>query len=241
MSALPLALVTPIGQPQTIEIDVKAQKRRDDLLAEGSVIKTVSDALDQSAAVEIMRQLRIIEKEVEDARTTLKKPLLELGKTLDDTAKKFAGALGVEYSRLSRLVSDFQSQEQRRQQAEAEAQRKEMERINRENAEKQRAQEVAQQQTLQASPFDTPPPLPPPPKQVVVAAPVREIPKADGMVSTDTIEFEILNLAAVYAHFPEIIKLELNVVMAKQFAKAGKLETCPGIKVIRGSRVSVRT
>lgn len=240
--------------------EILAQKKT--AISSASGITSVADEMDQTAATEIMRDIQTLLKGMENTRETLKRPALEIGRAIDSTAKAFSGELEAEMTRLKKLVGDFQTKIHQEAQAELERQRKVIEEANRVEAERQAeearraAAAVATPEPLDrgavaigspygagGSPFDAPGAMPslPPKAPIIVPTVVAEAPKAQGMSVKEVVRVEVMNLAAVYRTFPELVTLTLNQKQAEAYAQAGKLDTCPGIKVIRENAVSVRS
>lgn len=106
----------------TIAIDPDFYTQRDAALAESDTVQAVTSALAQRFAVESLRGLRAITKQVEDSRQAVKAPVLDLGKKIDATAKAAVEKVTVEIDRITGLLNTYEA-EQRRISAEAEAKR----------------------------------------------------------------------------------------------------------------------
>ena len=118
MSAITTQGVTGV----TIAIEPEFYALRSSALAESETVQAVTSPLAQRFAVESLRSLRALAKQVEDSRQAVKAPVLDLGKRIDATAKAAVETLSAEIDRITGLLNAYES-EQRRIDAEAEAKR----------------------------------------------------------------------------------------------------------------------
>lgn len=248
MSALS---VTPSLNTVAIAVDPEAFAKKTDALKASGLVGAVLNPMDQEVAVEAMKRLKTLSNGTEEARKALKKPFLDAGKAIDDAASSFSAELEAEYSRLQKLVSDFQAAERRKQIEAMECERRAIEAENRRRAEEQECLEreqrekiAAQQLAHQENPFMSPPPAPAEP---VVLAPmtitpqvVREIPKAKGTMGRTETKITVTDIHAIYKAHPELVNLTINLALAKQLVKAGMLTECPGLEIAEELVVSVR-
>ena len=120
----------------------EARQRRDELLKLSARIEAVTTPEEALAATETMRELKRFTTQVEDAKKTIKGPVLDVGRRIDDTAKSLAAMVVGEYERIGRVLGVWQTEQRKR---EDEARRKaweEEQRIKREAAEKLREAEA---------------------------------------------------------------------------------------------------
>ncbi len=159
------ALVIHGADQLAVTLAPAAVEQRDTTLALATTITEVADPAGLQIAVHAIKELRQIQKAAEDARTEVKRPVLDLGKLIDAKAKEFAGPLDSEITRLHRLVQAYQAKveaerreaERRRQEeirkaqeAEAEARRKAEQERRAAEEEARRAEEAAR---AEADPF----------------------------------------------------------------------------------------
>jgi len=103
-----------------ITLSAEANTLRAQALAASTSITAVHDAMDSEACTDALRLVSRLVREVEDARTEAKAPVLALGKQIDKLAKEFSERLTAEKIRLERLNGGFLAL----QEAKAEAARK---------------------------------------------------------------------------------------------------------------------
>jgi len=103
-----------------ITLSAEANTLRAQALAASTAITAVHDAMDSEACTDALRLVSKLVREVEDARTEAKAPVLALGKQIDKLAKEFSERLTAEKIRLERLNGGFLAL----QEAKAEAARK---------------------------------------------------------------------------------------------------------------------
>lgn len=161
MSALVLRGSNDLG----IDIAPSATEARDTALSFACTIAEISDTTPAQLVVDTIKELKAIQKSVEDSRVTVKAPVLELTRRIDTVAKAFIGPVDTEVRRLDAILTAYQ-QEQERIRREAEAKRlaairaaQEAEERARREAEaarlkaEQEAAEAAQTAHEQADPF----------------------------------------------------------------------------------------
>ena len=98
---------TPLIVPEIIGNALIAQDAfdaRDSLVIDAAKIRTVVTAQDAQQAGDALKALNDFLKKIEDARTAVKAPVLELGKKIDGLSKELTTAVTDEKTRLSKLV-----------------------------------------------------------------------------------------------------------------------------------------
>ena len=104
----------------TIQVIEEAVADRDFALLASKACASVTSAEEAQAAVDALRELRAVQKQVEDSRTQVKAPILDLGRKVDATAREFLAEVGSEVVRLNGAVTAWQrEQDELRRQAEA--------------------------------------------------------------------------------------------------------------------------
>lgn len=98
---------------------------RDAILERSALVGAVRNAIHNEAAIAAMKEIRGMLNRVEDARKTVKEPVLDLCRRIDATAKKFAEELKAEEVRIAKAAADWQTEQlervreqERRRQAE---------------------------------------------------------------------------------------------------------------------------
>jgi len=96
-----------------VEFVPEAYPKRDKAVALASEILVVVNSGQQATAVAALRALKGISKEVEASRKSAKAPVLDLGKRVDAIAEQFVAPVVVEEQRLTKLLTDFEVEQQR--------------------------------------------------------------------------------------------------------------------------------
>jgi len=109
-----------------------ARELIEEALGIGALIGQVRNAAENDAAVKAQTALKTVEKQIETAYRAAKDPIVQLGRKLDITYRGLVQDLEHEYSRIGSLAAAFALAEKRRVAAEAIAQQKELERLERE-------------------------------------------------------------------------------------------------------------
>jgi len=150
------------------------------------IIGKVNSADDNTQAVTAQIEIRRILKLVEAARAEAKRPLIDLGKTIEDAAKNFIADLKAEEFRLGTLVGSYQQMLAAQAQAAARA-----EALRLKGIEDARLAELAKAQTHEE--IDA---IQEKHNAIAQAATVepRPIPKVEGQVVTQDIEFEVFDM-----------------------------------------------
>ena len=104
-------------------LTVAANEQKEMALFKSALIGKVTNATENTAAVEAMKGLKSLSLTFERERKALKEPLLEAGRQLDRAVNLEREELERELGRVECLVKDFVLEEQRRVREEQEAQR----------------------------------------------------------------------------------------------------------------------
>lgn len=148
-----LVISPPVnGVAITVSTELEAVKA--ELLAESRSILTVDEGFTQEIAVGSVRELKNLLATVEASRVDIKSPVLDLGRKIDDAAKRFRHDIEAEVDRLTKCITTFQIAERKRaEEAERlrlnEIARLEKLRLEAEQAERQRQTEAAAAQEAQ--------------------------------------------------------------------------------------------
>jgi uncharacterized membrane protein YqiK len=100
-----------------------------------ALLGKVTNSEQNQRAVDAQARQKAVLKKIEDARKAIKEPFLEMGRAIDAKATELSEELKKECGRLNSLTVPWGIQERRRLQEEAEAQQRELERIEREKQE----------------------------------------------------------------------------------------------------------
>lgn len=137
-----------------VEFVPEAYPKRDNAVAAAAGIISIVDPVEQSAAVTALRLLKSISKEVEASRKAAKAPVLDLGKRVDGIAEQFIAPVSEQEARLTKLLNDFEVEQQRLRDEEARKAQAEADRVaaeERKKAEELRAQRAEAERQLAAA------------------------------------------------------------------------------------------
>lgn len=230
--------LTRFGPQPGVEIARAAHDRKGMLLAFAGAVAAVGNPEEQVTAVDCLRDIKGLKKEIEQSRVAIKAPVLTLGRDIDSASAAFCAELDSEDKRLTGLVSRYQ-EEQRRIAAEAEAARqRELQRIENERlaaereaqriateelrkarslqaadeaaarAEAQRAQAAQAASMARAAVFMTPAPVAP----VVEGMHTRKVPK-----------FDVIDVRVLASARPDLVRIEANAQSINKEILAGNL------------------
>lgn len=182
-------------------------------LESSALIARVSTPEEQQTAVQAQMALDRLIKDVEKSRVAAKDPVLQYGKRIDDTAKKFIKDLFDERSRISGLVGDFQQLEQAKARAAQAAENARLLAIERE-----RMAELAQAKTHEEmdkvqEKFDNR-------AQQQAPAPIAPA-RAAGQVVKEDWEVTVNDIHALYRAHPNCCNVTARVSDIKSLLNAG--------------------
>lgn len=216
-----------------------ARERRDELVLHSAKIRVVKTAEDAQTAADALKDMKGFTREIEDARTAVGAPVLKLTKEINGLAKELTTAVEAESTRVARLLGTYQQEQQRLANEAAEAARAKEQQIL------QKAQDKAldiqasgrnvdaKLDNLEAKTFE---------KIADVRAGALSVaqPAIAGIASGKETIVEVIDLHALYKARPELVKLELNLALAKATIKASPNIELPGLKHYQQAKVSVR-
>lgn len=234
-----------IHLPTIFGVTEEAEQRRNDLVFAAAHHRTVTDSAGQNSAVESARDIRKHLSEVEATRKAIKRPLIDAGRLIDALADEHTAPLAAELYRLEQLVTDFQSMEARRVAAEQEARRVEAEKVM--LAERKAYQEARQAALAMQSESDLAKAIEAEAEakakaeaaQVALSAPQPVAAKSGGASTRQVVEWECLDVHALYKARPELCRLEPN--------RAAINATCfpempvPGLSIWWKNKTTIRT
>lgn len=235
-AVVPLRLVGTDGV--TVEVVPSAIERRDSAVGWAEILTEVTTPEKRVLADDARRDLKAIEKSVESARTEVKAPVLEIGRKIDAAARDFLDPVIAQGIRLGALVDEFVAEGRRKAAEEAariaEEQRKAKAIEDARIAEQRRLEEAARVANL-----PPPPPLPTAPAVVIQAPAVVEQPRPSGSVEREVWEFEVLDIAALYAARPELCKIDARTADINRVIASGARDI-PGLRIFSQLKTGVR-
>lgn len=230
----------------------------------------ITDAVSAESSASLLKEIKNFTSLIEAGRTDVKAPVIALGKQIDSLARELTAQLEAEALKISKVLGAWQAEQNRiaekaRRDAQedearlarevAENERKFLEaekaRIEELNAKAERARTplgrakaeaeiaVVQQQAQDASDV----------RRDAVVAQVVAIrttaaqaapPKTLGMATREEIMVEVLDITALYAHSPSMVKLEVNVAALKAVLKANPKMVFPGVRHWKEAKTVVR-
>lgn len=143
-----------LGDGYTITVTPEAEQQKQIILDASRRVVAVTDQDSCDIAQSRLKALAAVRIAVEKSRTEVKKPVLEVGRRIDETAREFAVEIVAEETRLDQLVKEYVREQQRIARDAAEAAERERQRIEREEHERKmaalRAEQEAERQRMEA-------------------------------------------------------------------------------------------
>jgi DNA repair exonuclease SbcCD ATPase subunit len=134
----PVSLLTIAGLEVAIpSATQEAIARRDALLARARRGTSIAGLASAEAAGAILKEIDAFIKLIESTRTTVKAPVLELGKRVDAVAAEVVNGLKAEKDRIGGLIAEFQQEQARKEQDARRKAFEEQERIRKEAEERE--------------------------------------------------------------------------------------------------------
>lgn len=256
------ALMIFTGPIASVELAPTAHERRALLLAESSQIEAVTTPLEQAEAAKVASELQGLLKGSKKAHDTMKRPVLDLGNRIGTIFKDFVGQPQEEYDRIMGLIGVFQNaenqrvEEENRRRAEAIVELQAKERVAAAEAAAKLAEAAAAEAKLNnpsagAVELDKAVAAEAVAAQATavavqtataatnaIYAPLPQVQKASGMAVKRTPTVVVKDLAALFAHNPALVRMELNRSALNELLYEGA--EFPGLDITWGVAVSVR-
>lgn len=229
-------------QSAEIAIADEARAMRDKLLVEIRDITAVSDAFDADVAADVLKRATQLTRGIEANRTTVKAPVLDLGRKIDALAKEIVADLTVEIGRVSRVLGDYQIAEKRKAEAAERLARDEARRIQAEAEQKAREAAKAANSDTEALAaaseiMDTAAAKIVETRKAIVST---VAPKAAGTAVREDVCFEVTDIVALYAARPELVNLEPNGSAIRAICKANPKLQLPGLRHWTEAQTNIR-
>lgn len=229
-------------QSAEIAIADEARAMRDKLLVEIRDITAVSDAFDADVAADVLKRATQLTRGIEADRSTVKAPVLDLGRKIDALAKEIVADLTVEIGRVSRVLGDYQIAEKRKAEAAERLARDEARRIQAEAEQKAREAAKAANSDTEALAaaseiMDTAAAKIVETRKAIVST---VAPKAAGTAVREDVCFEVTDIVALYAARPELVNLEPNGSAIRAICKANPKLQLPGLRHWTEAQTSIR-
>jgi hypothetical protein len=238
--------LTGIGDAQ-VEIAISSHALRSEALTRAQAVLAVGDAMDAAEASDALRLLTQLSKQVEAARVEVGKPVLELTRKINATAKDFIGEVLEEKDRLEGILGTFQAAEARKADA---ARRLAQDEANRFAADAARAQHAVERAVsateiersqraaveLEVKAIEA---------RVAVAA-IAAIKPAlawrmvgEGVALRQAWKFEVVDINALFKARPDLCVIEPNNAGIR--AQIPHNQSLPGLRIWQEAKASVRS
>jgi hypothetical protein len=146
--------LTILGDGYNIAISPEAEQQKQTILHEARAVLAVTDSDSCDIAQARIKGLAAMRIAVDKSREIVKRPVIELGRTIDGIARDFAAEVIAEEARLTGLVNEYAREQQRIAREAAAKAEAERQRIEREEHEKRmaalRAEQEAERQRMEA-------------------------------------------------------------------------------------------
>jgi hypothetical protein len=143
-----------LGDGYTITVTPEAEQQKATIIEASRKLVAVIDQDTCDIAQSRLKALAAVRIAVEKSREIVKKPVIEVGRRIDATAREFAAEIVAEETRLDQLVKDYVREQQRIAREAREAAERERQRIEREEHERRmaalRAEQEAERQRMEA-------------------------------------------------------------------------------------------
>lgn len=241
------------GNGFTLSILPEAVKRRDDLLAVTEGIQAIASADDAATVKAHLDKLAAFRNELDKTRLDVKRPVLDVGKAIDETAAAFGVPLAKEEPRLRALLNGYLKEQERIREEERKKlddQKRELERLRLEaeaaaravEAEKNaldskpqtiadfvRLAEVDEAQKKAAAAVEA--------QTTAAVSTIATLTATTAVVAPKVISFEVVDIVALYKAHPQLVELNAKKAEVKAFLKTmdnnGLPLEVPGLKITK--------
>jgi hypothetical protein len=241
-----------------IEINKEAQALKNSALDAINKICEIKTQKDAAIAVICLAPCKKLVKMVESGRKEIKAPVLELGKKIDGIAASYSAELTAEITRIEKLLTAYQIEQERIRREEEAKRQAELQRIENERMKAEEAAEAARQREAdlafkaRTKREDA--------QMAAAAAKAEEeaararaaaeqaakismpviAPKMDGVSTREEWCFEVINADAFYYVHPEACEIEVRKSAVNALMKEGMHE-CQGLRIWKETRVIGRS
>lgn len=190
-----------------------AQTMKAAALEASALVCRVNDAESQQKAVEAQAALLKVIRAVEQSREVAKKPVLELGRQIDQAARDFIAELDAEGNRVAALVNEFQETERIKLQAESRLQDSALSRLERERDEKLACAETMEEQDAIREEYSQ--------KIHLTTTPLKATPIAKGQLAKPDFEITVTDIHALYHSNPNCVDMKPKLSVIKSLVASG--------------------
>jgi hypothetical protein len=237
MSAdLQITVTGELPQP-AIELNPAAFEARRVTLAKAHAITGIESVTDLDSAAAALTEVASLTKSIEASRKKVKAPILDIGRHIDEVAKDYIAPLAQEKKRLETLIGAYQEAARRKAEREraeaAKAQADAIAEMQRKQAEALQAGDEAAADAARAEAANKI-------AEAQIAVINAEGPKAEGIVTRTTWEFEVTDIHALLAARPELCVISPNTTAIRAIIKATNGAAIPGIRCWQKAAAIVR-
>lgn len=228
------------GIDQTaLSVPDEVRNQREELAISAYAVKTVSNPQQAEQAAMVLKEVAQFLKLIETSRTIVKAPVIKLGKDIEAFAAELTDKLEQEKKRIGNLLGSYQDIENQKAAAAARKAQEEEQRIRDEANAKIAAAQASGKSEAQiekiAAKLDV---------QVtnaVAATAVAAIaPKQEGIATRKVTKFEVLDIEALHAARPELVKMEANTAAINALLRAAPNMKLPGCRTWQEAAAIVR-
>lgn len=240
MSTESSIIITPAIETAVVSSTEGARQVRDELLVLAGQCIVVSDEIDAADAAATLKKLKAFKDTIETQREAAKAPSLAIGRSIDALARELSSQVLAEYDRIARVLGAFESEQRRkredeRRKADAEAVR--IAEDARKKADQVRAQSQEPESIKRAEAIEEKAV-----SQIIErkqeAANVAR--KAPGTRVTETIEFEVLDMAELYKSNPTLCIIEANKAAITAIIRGNPNIQIPGLRHWKTAKAGAR-
>lgn len=240
------ALVVKNFGEVALSITAEAELRKAQALEKGKAIVEVSDKEGMAVVTAAIADIKSLIKAMKVSKDEVKRPVIDLGRKIEEIAKAYEEALLAEGTRLNTLLQDFYAAEEKkaevarnfnaslakkRQDAEDKRAKEAQEEADRLKEQAQSAETVQEALELQeqAQTRERESEEASARAQTVVAKPVAEAPRVEKMIVRKIWKHQVLDIHALYKARPELCKIEPKTALINA-ALAGGDRDIPGLR-----------
>lgn len=206
------ALIIRDDAALSVAFTARAIELKENALALAGVIWRVSNPEENAAAVGAQQELAGLIKLAEETRAECKKPILDFGRKIDETARRFIEELKAEQIRIAKLVGDFQALELAKQRAAENARMEGLSQLEKEREHLLAKAETHEEREAIQERFN----------QEAAALPVRVAAKAEGQCVVEEIVIDQIREFELMKERPDLVReVKFDLVALKALLKSG--------------------
>lgn len=205
-------LLRDLGQP-TLTLTDTAERRIREANAEASKVLIVSDDSTRDAAIDALQLVSKVVSDMESSRASIKRPVIDIGKMIDEVVKDSLAPLKFAKDRLSKLVGEYEAKVRAKAAEVARREKEERDRIAREAVTKQLSAKTAEEHA-QAAKEATSATIQSHERAIEAQSTAKE-----GTRVVQDWEFDVTNIEALFRAFPGAVELKPRKSEIKKLLK----------------------